>query len=80
MEYSSLPIAPRQSKYLNNIVELDHRSINRRLRPTLGLKTFHMARRLIAGIKTMHMIGKGRMTCPKGATTSTADQFYSLAT
>jgi transposase-like protein len=45
----------------------------------LGLKTFHTARRLIAGIETMHMIAKGQMNCPKGASVSAAEQFYSLA-
>ena len=69
----------RQVKYLNNIVEQDHRAIKRRLRPMLGLKTFHTARRLIAGIETMHMIAKGQMNCPKGASVSAAEQFYSLA-
>lgn len=79
IEDSGLHIELRQSKYLNNIVEQDHRAIKRRLRPMLGLKTFHTARRLIAGIETMHMIAKGQMNCPKGASVSAAEQFYSLA-
>ena len=79
IEDSGLHIELRQSKYLNNIVEQDHRAIKRRLRPMLGLKTFHTARRLIAGIETTHMIAKGQMNCPKGASVSAAEQFYSLA-
>ncbi|GAI97654.1 transposase-like protein [Hydrogenophaga laconesensis] len=44
----------------------------------MGFKTFHTARRLITDIETMHMIRKGQMNCPKGSTTSVAQQFYSL--
>ncbi|CAO3452142.1 Mobile element protein [Azospirillum largimobile] len=39
----------RQLKYLNNIVEQDHRRIERLVRPGLGFKSFHTARRTIAG-------------------------------
>lgn len=66
---SGVAIELRQSKYLNNIVEQDHRAIKRRVRPMMGFKTFHTARRLITGIETMHMIRKGQMSCPKGSTT-----------
>lgn len=69
----------RQSKYLNNLVEQDHRAIKRRVRPMLGFKSFWSARRLIAGIETIHMIHKGQLDCPDGQTMSAADQFYSLA-
>ena len=69
----------RQSKYLNNIVEQDHRAIKRRTRPMMGFKSFWSARRIIAGIETMHMIKKGQQRCPSGNTMSAADQFYSLA-
>lgn len=79
VEDSGLQIELRQSKYLNNIVEQDHRAIKRRVRPMMGFKRFHSARRLIAGIETMHMIGKGQMLCPIGQAASAAQQFYSLA-
>src|SRR5574343_1059949 len=79
MADSGLAIELRQSKYLNNIVEQDHRAIKRRVRPMMGFKSFHTARRLIMGIETMHMIHKGQLSCPKGSTTSVAQQFYSLA-
>jgi transposase-like protein len=69
----------RQNKYLNNIVEQDHRAIKRITRPMLGFKSFWSARILIAGIETMHMIRKGQMDCPEGSTMSAAQQFYSLA-
>ena len=72
-------ILMRQNKYLNNIVEQDHRAIKRITRPMLGFKSFWSARILIAGIETMHMIRKGQMDCPEGSTMSAAQQFYSLA-
>jgi hypothetical protein len=69
----------RQSKYLNNVVEQDHRVVKRRVRPMLGFKTFATATSLIAGIETMHMIKKGQLRCPGGLAFSAADYFYSLA-
>ena len=52
-------ILMRQNKYLDNIVEQDHRSVKRVTRPVLGFKSFWSARIAIAGIGTMHMIKKG---------------------
>lgn len=69
----------RQSKYLNNLVEQDHRAIKRRTRPMLGFKNFRCARILLAGIELMHMIAKGQMKCARGTRPSAADQFYDLA-
>lgn len=48
-----------QSKYLNNIVEQDHRFIKRIIRPMLGFKAFHSAAATLAGIETAHLIRKG---------------------
>ena len=76
---SGVDIELRQSKYLNNIVEQDHRAIKRIVRPMLGFKTFRCARAVIAGIETMHMIKKGQLQCPVGQASSAADKFYSLA-
>lgn len=75
----NLDIELRQSKYLNNLIEQDHRPIKRRTRSMLGFKTFNTARRLIAGIETMHAINKGQLPTKDGTTPSAADQFYSLA-
>ena len=72
-------ILMRQCKYLNNIVEQDHRAIKRITRPMLGFKSFWSARIIIAGIETMHMIQKGQIKCPEGSAMSAAQQFYSLA-
>ena len=65
MADSGVAIELRQSKYLNNLVEQDHRAIKRIVRPTLGFKDFDCARRLIAGIETMHMVKKVQLDCPK---------------
>jgi putative transposase len=56
---SGLEIELRQSKYLNNLVEQDHRAIKRRTRPMMGFGSFATAAKLIAGIETMHAIKKG---------------------
>ncbi|CAO3424633.1 Mobile element protein [Azospirillum argentinense] len=51
----------RQVKYLNNIVEQDHRRIKRLVRPGLGFKSFHTARRIIAGYEILAMVRKGQL-------------------
>ena len=72
-------IAIRQCKYLNNIVEQDHRAVKRIVRPMLGFKSFRCARVIIAGIELMHMLRKGQMRSNDGSSLSAAQQFYSLA-
>ena len=76
---SGLPIEFRQSRYLNNIVEQDHRVVKRIARPMHGFKTFRSPRILIAGIETMHMIRNGKLGLVKDQASSLAAQFYSLA-
>src|SRR5919205_1244073 len=51
----------RHAKYLNNIVEQDHRAVKRLTRPMLGFKSFWAARCTIAGIEVMHAIRKGQL-------------------
>ena len=51
----------RQIKYLNNIIEQDHRFIKKRTKPTLGFKCFHSAQATIAGIESVRMIQKGQI-------------------
>jgi IS6 family transposase len=53
----------RQVKFLNNIVEQDHRRIKRLVRPGLGFKSFMTALRTIAGYEAMAMIRKGQVVC-----------------
>jgi transposase-like protein len=48
----------RQSKYLNNIVEQDHRNIKRIVKPMMGFKSFNSARRTLSGIEAMNMMRK----------------------
>jgi len=42
-------------------VEQDHRRIKRLIRPGLGFKSFHTARRTIAGYEMMAMVRKGQV-------------------
>ena len=72
------PIELRQIKYLNNLIEQDHRAIKRIVRPMLGFKSWPCACILITGIETMHMIKKGQLD-KQGTATSAAELFYSLA-
>ncbi|SAK81382.1 integrase catalytic region [Caballeronia catudaia] len=72
------PIKMRQNKYLNNVVEQDHRAIKRRTRPMLGFENFRCARILLSGIELMHMITKGQMQ-DRGIGCTHAQQFYLLA-
>ncbi len=54
-------ITIRQTKYLNNIVEQDHRAVKRVTRPMLGFKAFDAAQGTLVGIELMHMIRKKQM-------------------
>ena len=51
----------RQVKYLNNIVEQDHRFIKKRVRSMLGLKSFRTATSIISVLEAMHIIKKGSL-------------------
>ena len=51
----------RQVKYLNNIVEQDHRFIKKRVRTMLGFKSFRTAKAIISGIEAMYMVKKGQL-------------------
>ena len=70
-------IEMRQVKYLNNIVEQDHRAVKRVTRPTLGFKSFRSAAATLAGVELMHMIRKGQLLTT--GISRPAQQFYSLA-
>ena len=52
------PVKIRSCKYLNNVVEQDHRRIKFRVAPILGFKTFYNARRVLIGIELMQKIMK----------------------
>jgi transposase-like protein len=51
----------RQVKYLNNIVEQDHRFIKRRVKPGLGFFSLETAWRTLQGYEVMHMVRKGQI-------------------
>ena len=70
----------RQVKYLNNVVEQDHRGVKRVTRPMLGFKSFDAAQDTLVGIELMHMLKKRQMVVEAGAESLTAAElFYSLA-
>ena len=52
----------RPVRYLNNIVEQDHREIKRRVNASQAFRSFHGARRTIQGYEAVHMIRKGQVT------------------
>jgi len=51
----------RQVKYLNNIVEQDHRFIKKLARSMLGFKSYKTAISILSGVETMHMMKKGQL-------------------
>jgi len=55
----------RQCKYLNNIVEQDHRFIKWRIKNGLGFKSFESAKRTLSGIEVVHMLRKNQMVNPE---------------
>jgi putative transposase len=70
----------RQIKYLNNMVEQDHRGVKRVTRPMLGFKSFAAAQDTLTGIELMHMIKKRQLVVEEGDEGLTAAElFYSLA-
>lgn len=73
------PIVVRQVKYLNNILEQDHRAIKRVTKPMLNFKSFRSAACVLAGIELMHMIRKDQFAIDGVDTMSFADRFYALA-
>jgi len=74
-----VPIVVRQVKYLNNIVEQDHRAIKQVTSPMLNFKSFRAAHCVLAGVELMHMIRKGQFAINGTDAMSFADQFYALA-
>ncbi len=68
----------RQRKYLNNIIEQDHRKVKRITRPMMGFKNFHAAQQTLTGIELMAMLRKGQMKTTRGDNRSPAELFYAL--
>jgi putative transposase len=73
-----VPIKIRQSKYLTNVVEQDHRAVKRIARPMPGFRSFRCACIILGGIEPMHMIAKGQMKSGGGRHRSVPGQLYDL--
>jgi transposase-like protein len=69
------PICIRQSAYLNNRIEQDHRAIKRRVRPMLGFQSLASARVILGGIEMIHMMRKGQAKYACRSQLSLAEQF-----
>jgi transposase-like protein len=73
------PIRVRQSQYLNNPIEQDHRTVKRRVRPLLGFKSADSARVILGGIELVHMLRKQQAKYVSNQQLSLAEQFHLLA-
>jgi transposase-like protein len=51
----------RRVKYLNNIIEQDHRFIKKRVRACMGYRSFDTAERTLQGVEAVNMIRKGQV-------------------
>ena len=70
----------RTSKYLNNLIEQDHRRVKQRLGPMLGLKSFRTAAVVIGGIELAEKIKKGQFKIGKlGGRTATMPEVWQAA-
>lgn len=78
-EIADEPIKIRNSKYMNNRIEQDHRRIKRRVGPMLGFKSAICADIILSGIELVHMIRKRQLEPIDTGTLTLADQFDSLA-
>jgi transposase-like protein len=79
IEGKDVAIVVRHVKYLNNVVEQDHRAVKRVTIPMLGFQSFHAARNILAGIELMHMICQNQLNIEGATRMSFAEQFYALA-
>ena len=62
---SAKAVQIRSCKYLNNIVEQDHRRVKFRVSAMLGFKTFENARIVLAGIELIQKLKKGQYGVPR---------------
>jgi putative transposase len=72
------PIRIRQSQYLNNRIEQDHRAVKRRVRSMLGFKSVDRARVILGGIELIHMLRKQQAKYACNRQLSLAEQFDRL--
>jgi transposase-like protein len=81
-EHGELPqqVKVRSRKYLNSVIEQDHRRIKQRLRPMLELKSFSTAAVVISGIELAEKIRKGQFPFRKlGGATARMPQIWQPA-
>jgi len=74
---SYFKIRIRQIKYLNNIIEQDHRGIKRMIKPMMGFKAFHCAKATLGGIELWRMLKRNQHI--HAGNSSAFEQFYKLA-
>jgi putative transposase len=67
----------RQIKYLNNLIEQDHRAVKRITRPMMGFKNINSAYATLSGIELCHMIRKKQLVFNNSL--PAWKQFYALA-
>jgi transposase-like protein len=67
----------RQSKYLNHLIEQDHRNIKRIVGLMMGFQSFNTARRTLRGIEAMAMLHKGQVRGIKQGDSVSQAQFIS---
>lgn len=70
-------VTVRQIKYLNNIVEQDHRFIKKITKAMMGFKSIHSAQATLSGIELHHMLRKNQHQQSENMTVF--EQFYALA-
>ncbi len=76
---SRKPIRIRQSQYLNNRIEQDHRRIKRRIRSMLGFKSTASAATILSGIEMIHIMRKRQARYAYNPAPSLAEPFEILA-
>ena len=65
----------RRVKYLNNVIEQDHRFIKKNVRASQCFKSFHTAERTLEGIEAMNMIRKGQIKRLAGSDAQGQEKF-----
>jgi len=73
----SVSVELRQNKYLNNLVEQDHRFIKRLTKPGMGFHSFNTARRTLKGFEAMNTLRKGQVVGVKKGDVKARTEFVS---
>ena len=73
------PIKIMKQKFLNNLVEQDHRKIKRKMKISLNFQTNKSAKAIISGVEVMHMIFKGQSGYLNLLSQTPAQAFWNLA-